>query len=253
MEKILVDNGQKFDFGKTSKEYGKYRDIYPLELFERLHELGVGKKDTNWLDLGTGTGVIPRGMAKYGANIIATDISENQIEEATSLSEGMGNIKYEAVSAEDINYPESSFDVITACQCFWYFDPEVIVPKIKSMIKPGGIFLKIYMGYMKEEQITQDSNALVKAINGSWGGASASIKDLTTHYFDEPQMESMIVELPFTRETWHGRMMASRGVMASMDKEKIEQFDREHMQMLTEKYPAEFTVKHKIFITYYYL
>lgn len=167
MEKILVDNGQKFYFGKTSKEYGKYRDIYPLELFERLHEIGVGKKDTNWLDLGTGTGVIPRGMAKYGANIIATDISENQIEEATSLSEGMGNIKYEAVSAEDINYPESSFDVITACQCFWYFDPEVIVRKIKSMIKPGGIFLKIYMGYMKEEQITQDSNALVKAINGS--------------------------------------------------------------------------------------
>lgn len=253
MEKILVDNGQKFDFGKTSKEYGKYRDIYPEELFDRLYKIGVGKENTNWLDLGTGTGVIPRGMAKYGANIIATDVSENQINEAINLSKQIDNIKYEAVSAEDIKYPENSFDVITACQCFWYFDPEVIVPKIKSMIKPGGIFLKIYMGYMKEEQITQDSNALVKSINGSWGGASASIKDLTTHYFDDPQMESMIVEIPFTRETWHGRMMASRGVMASMDKDKIEKFDREHMQMLKEKYPEEFTVKHKIFITYYYL
>lgn len=32
--------------------------------------------------MGTGTGVIPRGMAQYGANIIATDISHNQINEA---------------------------------------------------------------------------------------------------------------------------------------------------------------------------
>lgn len=31
MEKIQVDEGKKFDFGKTAKEYGKYRDIYPEE------------------------------------------------------------------------------------------------------------------------------------------------------------------------------------------------------------------------------
>ena len=36
--------------------------------------------------MGTGTGVIPRGMAQYGANIIATDISHNQINEAIELS-----------------------------------------------------------------------------------------------------------------------------------------------------------------------
>lgn len=31
MKKIIVDNGQDFDFGKTSAEYAKYRDIYPQE------------------------------------------------------------------------------------------------------------------------------------------------------------------------------------------------------------------------------
>ena len=82
MEKIIVDHGKKFDFGKTSEKYAKYRDIYPEQLFERLHEIGIGVSGSNWLDLGTGTGVIPRGMAKYGASIIATDISENQILEA---------------------------------------------------------------------------------------------------------------------------------------------------------------------------
>ena len=82
MEKILVDNGQEFDFGKTSREYAAYRDIYPKELYERLYSLGVGTKGSRWLDLGTGTGVIPRGLACCGAEIVAADVSENQIAEA---------------------------------------------------------------------------------------------------------------------------------------------------------------------------
>ena len=116
MEKILVDEGQKFDFGRTSKEYGKYRYIYPQELFAKLHEIGVGVKGSEWLDLGTGTGVIPRGMAKFGANIKAIDLSENQIQTAIELSKGIQNIKYEVLSAEEIDYPENTFDAITAWQ-----------------------------------------------------------------------------------------------------------------------------------------
>ena len=79
MLKNIIDEGQKFDFGKTSKFYAKHRDIYPEELFDRLHKIGIGTEGSQWLDLGTGTGVVPRGMAKYGADIIATDISENCI------------------------------------------------------------------------------------------------------------------------------------------------------------------------------
>lgn len=67
------------------------------------------------------------------------------------------------------------------------------MPKIQSWLKPGGIFLKVYMSYMREEAITADSNGLVKSINGSWNGASASIKDLKTHYFDNPQMDTIIL------------------------------------------------------------
>ena len=59
-----VDNGQAFDFGKTSHAYAKYRDIYPEALYEKLHDLGIGARGTDWLDLGTGTGVFPRKMAR---------------------------------------------------------------------------------------------------------------------------------------------------------------------------------------------
>ena len=253
MEKITVDDGKAFDFGKTSKAYAKYRDIYPEEVFEKLHEIGVGVQGSRWLDLGTGTGVIPRGLAKYGADIVATDISEQQITEAIALSKDYSNIKYEVLAAEDISYPEHSFDAVTACQCFWYFDPNTVVPVIKSLLKPGGLFLKLYMSYLKEESIAQDSNSIVKRINGNWKGASPALQDLNTHYFEDPHTETMLVDIPFTRESWHGRMMASRGVMASMNAEQLAQFDAEHRKMLEEKYPERFTVRHKVFFTWYYM
>lgn len=252
MDKIIVDHGQSFDFGKTSREYAKYRDIYPEELYQRLYALGVGKAGTKWLDLGTGTGVIPRGLAAYGANIIATDISAEQIEQAKILSDDFDNIVYKVCSAEEINEPNDSFDVITACQCFWYFDPATVVPKIKQMIKPNGLFLKLYMSYLKDDPIANQSHRLVKQLNQNWVGSSAAIMDLTTHYFDKPNMENFIIDLPFTRESWHGRMKASRGVLASMNDEMIRHFDEKHLELM-ERLPNEFYVKHKVFLTYYYI
>ena len=145
LDKILVDNGNAFDFGKTAEYYGRFRDIYPDMLFEKLYSLGVGTAGSHWLDLGTGTGVFPRKLCKYGADIIATDISEEQLEIARNLSLGMDNIHYEKLAAEEMNFPDKSFDAITACQCFWYFDPNVVVPKIKTLLKDGGIFVKVYI------------------------------------------------------------------------------------------------------------
>ena len=184
---------------------------------------------------------------------IMSVIRNDQLEIARNLSLGMDNIHYEKLAAEEMNFPDKSFDAITACQCFWYFDPNVVVPKIKSLLKDGGIFVKVYISYLKEEPVTQDSNALVKKINPNWHGAASALEDLRRHYFENPQMETFITEIPFTRESWHGRMLASRGVMASMNENQLRQFDQEHRAMLEEKYPEKFSIKHKIFLTWYKL
>lgn len=92
------------------------------------------------LDLGTGTGVIPRNMYQDGAKWIGTDISKEQIEQAKRLSKGM-DIEYVACSAEDLEFMDGSFDVITACQCFWYFNHEMIMPKLERFLKKDGCIL----------------------------------------------------------------------------------------------------------------
>lgn len=252
MQNQIIDNGQNFDFGKTASLYAKYRDIYPKELYDRLLSLGVGKPDSVWLDLGTGTGVVPRGLADNGASIFGVDISSEQIVQAKRLSQAYKNITYMACPVEDLEFADNYFDTITACQCFWYFDPKIIVDKIKHMIKPNGLFLKVYMSYLKDDPIAKESNLLVKKLNPNWSGASPSIKDLKTHYFDNPQMESFTLDLPFTRESWHGRITACRGVLASMNSETFNEFEKAHLNIL-EKLPEQFTVKHKVFLTYYHI
>lgn len=38
-----VDQGKAFNWSKISKDYAKYRDIYPQEFYDYILQLGLGK------------------------------------------------------------------------------------------------------------------------------------------------------------------------------------------------------------------
>lgn len=62
-----ISQGKSFDWGRTSDDYAKYRDIYPKEFYENIIHRKLCISGQNVLDLGTGTGVLPRNMYQYGA------------------------------------------------------------------------------------------------------------------------------------------------------------------------------------------
>ncbi len=43
-------------------------------------------------------------------------------------------------------------------------------------------------------------------------------------------MNSFMIDLPFTRESWHGRMKACRGVLASMNHKTFEKFEKAYLK-----------------------
>ena len=67
MKLDFIDNGKEFDFGKTSDDYGKYRDIYPKSMYDKLIMFGIGKQGERILDLGSGTAGLPLNMYHTGA------------------------------------------------------------------------------------------------------------------------------------------------------------------------------------------
>lgn len=249
-----IDNGNSFDFGKTSAEYARYRDIYPKLMYEKLTALGVGTDGSNWLDIGTGTGVIPLNLYSNGANITGIDISAEQIKTAkkSAAEKHIGNVNFIVSPAEATPFADNSFDCITAAQCFWYFDKDKAITEIKRIIRHGGTFIKIYMSYTLDDEIAKKSHELVKTMNRNWTPGASGAKDIYNHPFENGNIDIFECYLPFTRESWHGRMLACRGTMASMDKKTLAEWNEQHNKLLL-NYPETFEIKHKVYIASYNL
>ena len=250
-----IDKGRSFDWGKTSEDYAKYRDIYPQEFYDYILQLGLCKDGQSVLDIGTGTGVLPRNMYKYGAKWTGTDIAENQILQAKELSkEADMDIDFFTSKAEDVSFPDNTFDVITACQCIWYFDHEVTAPSFARMLKSDGKFLILYMGWLPyEDHIAGKSEEIILKHNPNWTAHGDTVHPVWVpeqylRYFDLLSQEQFRVDIPFTKEGWHGRMRACRGVGASMSPKQLAAWDKEHMEMLEKEASESFIVKHYISI-----
>ena len=247
-----IDSGKAFDWGRASADYAKYRDIYPPEFYEKILSLGCCVKGQKVLDIGTGTGVLPRNLYKYGADFTAADISENQIAYAKKLSAGM-DIEYIVSPAEDLKFSDDTFDVVTACQCFMYFDRNILFPKAHDFLKEKGHFLILQMEWLPyEDEIAGKSEELILKYNPMWSGGGyqkgkVSCPPGAEKYFELSYAGGFDVSVHFTRESWNGRIKACRGIDASLPKAQISEFEKEHLKMLG-GYPPEFDILHHITI-----
>ncbi|MDO5602726.1 MAG: class I SAM-dependent methyltransferase, partial [Oscillospiraceae bacterium] len=153
MKLEAIDKGAAFDFGRVSEKYAGYRDIYPASLYQTLIEAKVVGENMQVLDLGSGTGVLPRRLYHTGARFTVTDVSENQIDQARRLAAeaDMENMDFRVCGAEDTGFSNAVFDAVTAAQCFHYFNAEKAAAEIARVLKPEGLFCKIFMEWLPLE------------------------------------------------------------------------------------------------------
>ncbi len=248
-----VDGGKNIDWGKTSRDYAAHRPGPPLSFYQKLAALDIGLAGQKVLDLGTGTGVIARQMARQGCEVCASDISDTQVKMAQALAiEENLHINFATASAETTNFAENSFDVITAHQCFLYFDLTKALPAILKMLKPGGVLVISHFSWLPlVNDIAKASEQLILRHNPNWQAHSYNGRT----YPNYPGMHPLFhysgyfyydVETPFTKEGWCGRIRASRGVGASMNDVQIAAFDAAHGEMLETMTDGDFTTTHRI-------
>ena len=122
-DSTAIDPGRTIDWSLCSHDYAEHRPGPRQRLYDMLALLGVGGPGQRLLDIGTGTGLVAREFARRGARVAGTDIAAGQIAAAHAAAEREGlAIDVRVAGAEACPHPDASFDVVSASQCWMYFD-----------------------------------------------------------------------------------------------------------------------------------
>jgi SAM-dependent methyltransferase len=252
----------KVNFGLTANDYVKFRSGFPDTFFERVFADGYIKPQASLLDLGTGTGTLARGFASRGCLVTGVDRSDQMIAQARALSQQQGlNIEFHVASAEATGLPDSSFDIVTAGQCWHWFDRPKAAQEVKRLLKPNGTIIIAHFDWLPlPDNIVDLTEKLVIKFNPAWAKFAGGLgiypqwlMDLGEAGFQEIVTFSFDMDVPYTFDAWRGRIRASSGVGASMSDEDVSRFDSELGQLLEEKYQASagsetvLKVPHRIF------
>lgn len=57
--------------------------------------------------------------------------------------------------------------------------------------------------------------------------------------------------IPCTRDSWRGRIRASRGIGAALSPDEVARFDQEHNGLLRQMAPDTFTILHQVWLHAY--
>jgi ubiquinone/menaquinone biosynthesis C-methylase UbiE len=115
--------GEQVDFGKAATDYGRFRAGFPDAFFQRLAEQCGPFAGKAALDVGTGAGTVARGLARMGAVVTGLDPSTALMDEARKLDAEQGvSVAYVEGRAEAPPFPDAAFDIVTAGQCWHWFD-----------------------------------------------------------------------------------------------------------------------------------
>ncbi|MEH2255487.1 class I SAM-dependent methyltransferase [Nostoc sp.] len=234
----------KIDFGATATDYAKHRAGFPSSLFNKLSEYGIGLPGQNIVDLGTGTGTLARGFADRGAYVIAIDPSASLLEQARLLSESVQlKVDYRVATAENTELPDASADVVTAGQCWHWFDRLRAVEEITRILRVNGLLAIAHFDWIPlKGNVVEATEQLIEAHNPAWnlGGGNGLhpqwLQDIGEGGFRDIRTFSYDVFVSYTHEDWRGRIRASAGVGASLTPEEVEVFDQELATLLETKY-----------------
>ena len=242
----------KVDFGLTATDYGRHRPGFPPELFDRLAAFGVGDGGQRVLDLGSGTGHFARGLARRGCEVMGLDASEALIEEAKRIdAEEELRIDYVHATAERTLLESSSFDVVSAAQCWHWFDRAKAVREVKRVLRPGGRFVIAHFDWLPlPGNAAAATEALIEKYNPEWkmGGGTGlhpeALTDVRAAGFVDVQTFSFDLVMKFTHKGWRGRVRASAGVKASLSTDMVARFDEKLRRKLDDDFPEPVEVPH---------
>lgn len=140
-------------FGSDVERYDRARPTYPDELMARIRTMAPGP---DVLDVGCGTGIQARQLEAAGARVLGIEPDGRM----AAYARGRG-LDVEESRFEDWEAAGRTFDAVITAQAWHWVDPVAGAAKVKTVLRPGGLFAAFWHVFDAPEPI---GAALVEAV-----------------------------------------------------------------------------------------
>ncbi|MBI4815687.1 MAG: class I SAM-dependent methyltransferase [Deltaproteobacteria bacterium] len=243
--------GRPIDFGRTASDYATHRPDFPESVWERVGLRGW-LQGTRVIDLGTGTGAVARALAGRGMDVLGLDVSAAMVQAAEARARG--SAQFRVARAEATGAADESVDLVTAGQCWWWFDTAATLAEVRRVLRRGGRLLIMSFCYLPAPgTIAHATERIILSHNPGWrfsgttGLFPEQVGDLEAARFKDLESFSYDVAVPFSRASWRGRVRACNGVAATLDEAGVQSLDADLDRLLLE-HEEPLSVLHRVFV-----
>jgi ubiquinone/menaquinone biosynthesis C-methylase UbiE len=135
---------------RVLRQYGSVGDAYVRSAghaggndLARLLEVVNPHISERMLDIATGGGHVAKTFAPRVAEVVASDLTPSMLSTAETFLTGLGltNVTYAIADAEDLPFPDDSFDIVTCRIAPHHFpNPDRFVDEVARVLRPNGRF-----------------------------------------------------------------------------------------------------------------
>lgn len=125
-------------YAQKAAKYARYRWDYAPEAVDALCAKTGITPFTRLADLGAGTGILTRALARRVAALYAVEPDPEMLHEAKQTLAAFSNCTLVAAPAEATTLADASIDVVTVAQAVHWFSPEPFRAELHRILKPGG-------------------------------------------------------------------------------------------------------------------
>lgn len=93
------------------------------------------------LEYGCGLGTWARSLAKQARSVVGIDLSDVAMQRANEAArrDGISNVHFRAMNAENMSFPDNSFDLVFGSGILHHLDLGKAIAEIHRVLKPGGV------------------------------------------------------------------------------------------------------------------
>lgn len=131
----MTRQGGASAFDGTAVAYELGRPEYPDEALDWWDERGAFEPGFAVLDLAAGTGKLTRALPVHVCEVVAVEPLANMREQ---FAIAIPDVQIVDGTAEEIPFPDESFDTVVVGQAFHWFDQRRALDEIARVLRPGG-------------------------------------------------------------------------------------------------------------------